>query len=145
MTDIHLNTGNNAIKQFRKVIGEVNKLKPDFVLTGGDNIADALSANWKRADAQYRRYNSMIKEFDMPVFNTLGNHDIFGLYKESGVSPNDPEYGKGMYKKRVGSPYYSFDHKNWHFIVLDGVGITDDRQIYWVGRPNAGRVAKSRP
>ncbi len=128
MTDIHLHQGKNAIKGFRKIIAGVNRLKPDFMLTGGDNIGDALSKNWKRADALYNCFNSTIKEFDMPVHNTLGNHDVFGLYIKSGVSPDDPEYGKRMYIKRIGSPYYSFDHKNWHFIVLDCIGLTEDRQ-----------------
>lgn len=153
MTDIHLNSGNNATKWFHRVIYDVNKLNPDFVLTGGDNIADALSQNWERADILYRHYNSMMEELNMPVYNTLGNHDVFGLYKESGVSHSSPEYGKGMYKKRVGSPYYSFDHKNWHFIVLDGVGITDDRQyiglvdslqVEWL-KADLEKVGKKKP
>ncbi len=153
MTDIHLYNGKNAIKWFHRVIDDVNKLNPDFVLTGGDNIADALSQNWEKADTLYRLYNSMIKEFNMPVYNTLGNHDVFGLYKVSGVSPDDPEYGKGMYQKREGSLYYSFDYKNWHFIVLDGVGLTDDRQfiglvdstqIEWL-KADLEKVGKKRP
>ena len=34
---------------------------------------------------------------------------------------------KKMYLKRIGQRYYSFDHKGWHFMILDSVGETADR------------------
>jgi len=128
MTDIHLQHENNEIQLFRKAIVSANKLKPDFVITGGDNIRDALAQSWDRSDSLYRLFSSMILELDMPVYTSLGNHDVFGLYKSSDISPGHPEYGKKMYENRLANRYYSFDFKNWHFIVLDGIGITDDRQ-----------------
>ena len=69
-----------------------DELNPDFVITGGDLIIDAL-----------------------------GNYEIFGLYRYSGVDPGHPEYGKKMYQKRIGKQYYSFDHRGWHFMILDSV------------------------
>ena len=62
----------------------------------------------------------------MPVYNTLGNHEVFGLYEKSGISPEHPEYGKQMYKNKLGDgkTYFSFDHIGWHFIILDGIGFT---------------------
>jgi Icc protein len=32
-----------------------------------------------------------------------------------------------MYEDRMGKTYYSFDHKGWHFIILDSIQPTEDR------------------
>ena len=58
----------------------------------------------------YKLYLETEEKFNMPVYNTLGNHEIFGIYKESGVSSDHPEYGEKMFEKRIGESYYSFDH-----------------------------------
>ncbi len=153
MTDIHLQPERHAVAGFQKAIDSVNKLKPDFMITGGDNVSDALEQNWQRADSLYRLFNLMKKKFNMPVYTTIGNHDVFGLYKESGVSPDHPEFGKKMYENRLGKRYYSFDHKNWHFIVLDDIGITKDRkyiglidadQLAWLGE-DLSKTGKEKP
>ena len=128
MTDIHLMSERNGVEGFKKAIETVNDLAPDFVITGGDLIMDALEQPYERADSLYNLYIETSKGFTMPVYNTLGNHDIFGLYETSGVNPTHPEYGKKMYLKRIGKRYYSFDHKGWHFMVLDSVGETEDRK-----------------
>jgi Icc protein len=46
---------------------------------------------------------------------------------KSGVVPTDPAYGKKMYQDRMGHTFYTFDHKGYHFVVLDSVVPTDDR------------------
>lgn len=88
---------------------------------------DALAQNWERSDLLYNLFDSMIANFEMPVYTTIGNHELFGVYVQSGILPTHQEYGKKMYEKRVTDTYYSFDFKDWRFIVLDGVGITDER------------------
>jgi 3',5'-cyclic AMP phosphodiesterase CpdA len=128
MTDIHLQPEKNAIQGFQKAIDEVNTLNPDFVITGGDNIMDALAQNRERSDSLYRLFDSMIESFDMPVYTTMGNHELFGVYEQSGISSEHPEYGKKMYEKRLADRYYTFEHKGWQFIILDGVEITDERR-----------------
>jgi 3',5'-cyclic AMP phosphodiesterase CpdA len=132
MTDIHLQPEKSAVEGFEKAIARTNTINPDFVLTGGDLIMDALGQKESRADSLYDLYQESVKNFKMPVYNTLGNHEVFGLYVESGIDPQHPEYGKAMYKKRLKeeSSYYSFNHKGWHFMVLDGIGYTEDRHYY---------------
>ena len=130
MTDIHIMPRRNAIEGFLQAIDTINSLKPDFVLTGGDNIMDALGQTYEISDSLYNIYEETVKNLKMPVYNTMGNHEVFGLYEESGISPNHKEYGKKLYENRLAKRYYSFDHKNWHFIVLDGVGFTEDRKYY---------------
>lgn len=128
ITDIHLQKEDQAPEGFRKAIADINALQPDFVLTGGDLIMDALEEPYESADSLYDMYVEEVKGFNMPVYNTIGNHELFGIYEVSGVSPDHPEYRYGMYEKRIGETYYSFDHKGWHFIVLNVIQDTEDRE-----------------
>jgi 3',5'-cyclic AMP phosphodiesterase CpdA len=130
MTDIHLTKEKNATEGFLQAIDTINRLTPDFVLTGGDNIMDALAVSYEKSTEAYNLYEAAIKNLKMPVYNSMGNHEIFGLYEKSGVSPDHKEYGKKMYENRLTKRYYSFDYKNWHFIVLDGISFTDDRHYF---------------
>jgi 3',5'-cyclic-AMP phosphodiesterase len=66
-------------------------------------------------------------DFGMKVYHTIGNHDAFGVYPKSGIGTADPGYGKQMFQERIGPTYYSFDRKGYHFIVLDSIQITADR------------------
>ena len=132
MTDIHVEPERHATDGLLQAIDTINKLKPDFVLTGGDNIMDALGQNWERSDSLYNLFKTTISNLKMPVYSTMGNHEVFGLYNESGISPDNLYYGKKLYENRIVKRYYSFDHKNWHFIVLDGIGFTDDRHYFGI-------------
>jgi Icc protein len=142
LTDIHLKPESGAAEGFQMAIDKVNALDPDFVITGGDLIDDALSAGYERADSLYTMYKEMETGFDMPVYNSMGNHDIFG-FSNPEVSRDHPEFGERMFEKRIGKRYYSFDHKGWHFIIIDGieegegtwgnyVGMVDREQLDWI-------------
>ncbi|WP_346854273.1 metallophosphoesterase [uncultured Draconibacterium sp.] len=130
MTDIHLTREREATVGFLQAIDTINKIAPDFALTGGDNIMDALEVSYEGGDSAYTLFDEYIKNLEMPLYSTMGNHEVFGLYEKSGVSPKHKEYGKNMYENRLAKRYYSFDHKNWHFVVLDGIGFTDDRNYF---------------
>lgn len=119
-------------------IAEVNTRQPDFVITGGDLIMDALGVSYERADSLYNLYEEVSKDFTMPVYNTLGNHEVFGIYEKSGIEPDHPDYRYAMYEKRLGETYYSFDHKGWHFMVLNSVIETEDR--HYIGMIDAEQM-----
>ena len=147
MTDIHLQPEKNAVEGFNQAIDSVNKLNPDFVITGGDLVMDALGQNFERAEMLYGLYQKSLQRYKMPVYNTMGNHEIFGIYEESGVDKNHPEYGEKMYENRIGQRYYSFDHKGWHFMILDAIGLTPERtyigqieeaQMEWIRKDLSG-------
>ena len=149
MTDIHLKPELQATKGFQMAIDSVNALEPDFVITGGDLIDDALSASFERADSLYDLYTEMAERFNMPVYNTMGNHDIFGYSSQPEVSPDHPEFGERMFEEKIGKRYYSFDHKGWHFMIIDGiekgdgtwgdyVGMVDREQLEWIKKDLAG-------
>ena len=114
---------------------------------------DALGQTFGRADSLYTLYKGTVEEFNMPVYNTMGNHEIFGIYDGSGVPKDHPEYGKKMFQKRLNKRYYSFDYKGWHFMILDGIkdtkksrylGMVDEEQMSWISDDLAG-IDKSTP
>ena len=143
MTDIHLESKASAVEGFESAVAQVNGLNPPpaFVITGGDLIADALGQKKTRADSLYDLYTKESGLFKMPVYNSIGNHEYFGVFRESGVSTSDPEFGEGMFQKRLGGGHASssFDRGRWHFILLDGISPTPDRN--YIGRVDSSELA----
>ncbi|HZX10621.1 MAG TPA: metallophosphoesterase [Acidobacteriota bacterium] len=141
LTDIHVQPELHASEGFQQTVQMVNDLKPDFVVTGGDLVMDVLGQSFARADRLYQMYLDLSDQFEMPVYNTMGNHEIFGVNENSGVKSSHPELGKKMYQNRIDELYYSFDYKGWHFMILDSVQITsdhsyvgevDEQQMGWI-------------
>jgi len=133
LTDIHLQPERGAIEAFGQLIDSVNALNPDFVITGGDLVYDVLGKSYSRADSLYDLYDSLSARFNMPVYNTMGNHEPFGIYEKSGISESHPEYGKKMFENRIGPRYQSFVHKGWKFFLLDSFEATPERKYRgWV-------------
>ena len=130
MTDLHVQPEKRADEGVARAIEKVNELGPDFVITGGDLIMDALGQTQGRSDSLYRMYDSLQQGFEMPVYNTLGNHELFGIYERSGVDRSHPLYGEKMYEKYLGKPYYAFDHKGWRFYIFDSVDDTGEGRYY---------------
>jgi 3',5'-cyclic AMP phosphodiesterase CpdA len=126
MTDIHLEPENSATEELLQAIDKINKLNPDFVITGGDNIMDGSVQKFSRADSLYNLYTGTMKSLKMPLYTGFGNHDTYGY--SDGLKPY--QY-KEMFKKRIGKTYYSFSHKNWHFIVLDAIMYGEDEYSYY--------------
>jgi len=152
LTDIHITPDKDAPKGFQQAIDTVNKLGPDFVITGGDLIMDALGQNRSRADSLYQLYGGLMKGFSMPVHNTVGNHELFAFYNRT-IDTLDPDYGEGMFRRYFGDPYQSFDYKGWHFILLKSIEQTPSRgyegkinpvQMEWL-KNDLAKVADSTP
>lgn len=147
LTDIHLKPEMRATEGFQMAIDTVNAIQPDFVLTGGDLIDDALRASHGRADSLYRLYKEMSARFQMPVYNAMGNHEHYGFTAQPPVDPSDPDYGDRMFERQIGKRYYSFDHKGWHFMVLEGTteieegryeGLIEEEQLNWIREDLSG-------
>lgn len=74
-------------------------------------------------------------------YPVCGNHDI-------NLKAPEPEYAKVTFQRMFGPTYYSFDHGDVHFVVLDDIGYTgwdvqaeekgatigwvDERQLQWL-------------
>jgi 3',5'-cyclic AMP phosphodiesterase CpdA len=145
MTDIHVMPERRGAEGFAAAIERVNEIGPDFVITGGDLIYDALETSYGRADSLYDLYIGMCESFRMPVHHTIGNHEVYGLYHGSGADPAHPEFGRAMFNQRLGggSSSSSFDFGGWHFIMLDTIGFTGVRSYYGhVGRETLEWLAR---
>jgi Icc protein len=141
MTDIHLTQQRNAVQGFTQAIDAINGLHPDFVITGGDLIMDALQQSYPAADSAYNLYTGTAKNLTMPLYNTMGNHEVYGITREKDADTLNPEYGEKMFEKKLGKSYYSFSHKGCKFMVLNSIedtkkkgyiGKIDDAQITWI-------------
>jgi len=141
MTDIHITDQNHAAEGFQKAIDKAESLNPDFIVTGGDLIMDALSQQYSRADSLYNLYTGLKKRFTHSVYDCMGNHEIWAWDKNLKVDTTLAEYGKGMYTKRIKPAYYSVNLNGWHFIFLSSVqrdygglyfGNIDENQIKWL-------------
>lgn len=144
-TDIHIQPEKNATKGFLQAIDTINKLKPDFVITGGDLIMDALGQSYPRADSLYKLYVETSQKITSPVYNTMGNHEIYGIYQNSGADPTHPEYGEKMFERRLGKSYYDFNHKGWKFMVLNSVEDTKKKPLYWDDRQRTTSLDNGNP
>jgi 3',5'-cyclic-AMP phosphodiesterase len=78
------------------------------------------------------------QDLGLKVHHAIGNHDIFGVYAKSGIGIAEPGFGKLMSQERIGQTYYSFDHKGYHFVLLDSIQVTADRN--WVAGVDATRL-----
>jgi Icc protein len=138
LTDAHIQPELNATIGTDMAFKKARTIKADFAINGGDHVFDSLGVPTQRALALYDLYGKTEQDLGLKVYHTLGNHDVLGIYPASGTSPTDPIYGKKLYEDRFGKAYYSFDRKGHHFIVLDSIGITDDRA--YEGRIDAAQL-----
>ena len=121
-----------------KIVDYIIKDRPDFVIHVGDMIQtsygkkepdEAIYDMWKKFD------NSVylpFKKANIDMFVTKGNHDILWEAR--------PIYNKIWAERKFtkdieGSPlsYYTFEHKQCFFIVMDGSGVwISDKQRTWL-------------
>lgn len=128
-TDIHLDYKGNSLQYFDKAVNTINRLKPDFIITGGDNLNDATQPDESYADSLYNLYLYQIKRINMPVYTGIGNHESFGTNNPE-ISLGNPLFGKKMYESKIGKRYYTFSQEGWKFFMIDGIKIIDTGHRY---------------
>lgn len=152
-TDPHIQVELKAADGCRACFAKIDQLKPDFVLAGGDLVFDANETSTVKARELFGLYEETLKRISAPVYAVPGNHDVIGLSNKSNVPATDPLYGKKYFEDRIGKRYRSFDHKGWHFVLLDSIGATanrgfvgliDEEQMEWL-RGDLKKVGTTRP
>lgn len=120
-------TGAHIERTFDEVIDEVQILDPDFVICVGDLIEgytdDTLAMN-----AEWDTLINTVGKLTCPFYFVPGNHDISN------------EADRLIYERRTGvKRYYSFNHKNSHFVILDNTMTywtspqpVDEEQLEWL-------------
>ncbi|MBA7598470.1 3',5'-cyclic adenosine monophosphate phosphodiesterase CpdA [subsurface metagenome] len=129
ITDIHLDAIEEHRIFFEKAIREINKINPAFVIITGDLLLEAERVTISQAKEWYDIYSGLISNFNMSIFNMVGNHDVVGIHYKKDIS-TEPGYNKEMYRDYFGPTYYSFDWSSYHCIVLDPNEFLDGNQFY---------------
>lgn len=146
LSDIHVKPGAIPEAGMAKALQHVQQLsKPvDFIINGGDAIMDALEADKQKTQLQWDLFNSLMKkENSLPVYHTIGNHDIWGWFVKDNKPESDRLYGKQWAVENLQMPgrYYRITKGNWHFIVLDSTQLNpaggyiaklDEEQMNWL-------------
>ena len=137
ITDVHLSSDNNAPARFNACIDKIKERKIDFFLNGGDSImaADGKDIGREQVSEMWDLWKTSRNRFsEYEMYSCLGNHDMWWAAPDK----VDPMYGKGYAMQQLGMPstFYSFDKKDWHFIVLDsnvdGGGALGNKQMQWL-------------
>lgn len=131
ITDIHMEYSQGTMKSFDNTVKQMNSLKPDFIITGGDNVKDARQQRETYADSLYTLYLKQVKRFNSKVYTGIGNHESFGVSNPS-VNMAGEMYGKKMYESKIGKTYYSFTWKGWKFFMLDDIKDTGSKYIGFI-------------
>ena len=107
---VMLGDNRNGYGTFSQIIDQVNAINPAFVVDNGDLV-------YGGEPNRYRLFYQTVAKLHVPLYTTLGNHDIRAN-------------GRKIYTELFGPPYYSFDYLNNHFVFLDSSrGWTEKRAI----------------
>jgi len=118
----------DRMQLFRNV---VDSAKPDFVIITGDLIKDALRVPESEATKLYQLFKTEMGKMATSAWWVPGNHENFGIERHlSLVSPQNPLYGRKMYRHYFGPDYYSFNYGGCHFIGLNSLSFDD---LYYYG------------
>jgi 3',5'-cyclic AMP phosphodiesterase CpdA len=125
LTDQHVTSRRQGHEGYKKGIQSINALDPapDLVLMGGDMVFDGLYTELETYRESIRLYRSITEELNMPYYHCIGNHDVLGLSSRRKVPKDHPGIGRKMIMAELGmeKDYYSFNHKGWHFVVLNSI------------------------
>ncbi len=96
---VMLGDNRDGYDTFSQILDQINAINPAFTVDDGDLVFGG-------EPHKYRLFYQMVSKLKVPLYTTLGNHDI-------------RENGRPTYTKLFGPPYYSFDYKNAHLVFLD--------------------------
>lgn len=130
-TDTHNQPELRANEGTALALQKIKSLKPDLCIQGGDHVMDLTSVPRERSLMLLDQYQKTEHALDgIPIEHVIGNHDVFGRSPDSGVDPTDPLYGKKAFEQRFNTrTYRSFDRSGYHFILLDSIQTTSQRDF----------------
>ncbi len=128
-TDTHTQPELSAAEGTSLAFAKIKSLKPDLCIQGGDHAMDIAAVPRDRSLMLLDLYQKTEQSLDgIPIHHVIGNHDIFGRDPSTNVATSDPLYGKKAFEQRFNTrTYRSFDRAGYHFILLDSIQITPNR------------------
>ncbi len=125
LTDMHVRRQRRGHEGYAVCIDSVNRLSPlpELALMGGDMAFDGLYNEKSDFIDMIDLFKTNSDKLRMPYYGCIGNHDVLGLSTRRKVAVDDPDIGKKLIMESLGmdKSYYSFDHKGWHFVILDTI------------------------
>ena len=123
VSDTHITGSVNPVRNLKAIAAELNAMnpKPAFVLVTGDLTEAGLTPQWER-------YAEILKDFSMPVYSVVGNHET--KWSHLGTF--------GLQKYLNQEQQYSFDYGGVHFVAVNsGVwlqhhGLIDRSELTWL-------------
>jgi outer membrane protein assembly factor BamB len=135
VTDTHITGSTNPVRNLKAIAAELNAMnpKPAFVVVTGDLTEAGLPIQWER-------YAEILKDFTMPVYNVVGNHEM--KWSHLGTF--------GLHKYLNQEQQYSFDHGGVHFVAMNSAvwlqhhGLIDKSELAWL-RNDLEKAGRSTP
>ena len=130
-TDTHTQPELSAAQGTAQALVKIKSLKPDLCIQGGDHAFDLAAVPRDRSLMLFDLYQKTEQALDgIQIHHVIGNHDVLGRDPASNVATSDPLYGKKAFEQRFATKTYrSFDRQGYHFILLDSIQITPERQF----------------
>lgn len=149
VSDTHVSRDESKIERMDKLSKMINSgilPKVEFVINTGDVVSrvygDYRPETPDSSDNRLRRAVEAFKKLQVPWYFAMGNHD----YKIGPDRDSDTYFPKReidsmevIWKRETGfPPFYSFDHSNWRFIILNSMRGRylhrqfDDQQMDWL-------------
>jgi len=114
-----------SLDKMRDFVDVMNRQKVDFVM----HLGDFKDEDEKKLEVDTLSYLSAIEmeyaKFEGPIYHCVGNHDVDSITK--------PQFLAGIENTGISAdrPYYSFDRKKFHCIVLDANFYEDGRDHFY--------------
>lgn len=102
-------TGGEDRGIFKKIIGQMNTLSPDFVVSIGD-VIDGYTTDESYLNRLWNEFDSLTQTIKVPFYIAPGNHDVSNSWMEA------------QWRKRFGCTYQAVDVSDNLFLFLN----TDD-------------------
>jgi predicted MPP superfamily phosphohydrolase len=156
LTDMHVTERNNAQAGFAAALQSLKQIDPppQFLITGGDHVMDALAQTRERTVEQWDMYGKILADNTrLKTYPCIGNHDVWGWSAKTDYSA-EKDFGKPIALERLGMKdrFYSFDAGGWHFVILDNIQLRnkgyfatlDDEQHAWLEKDLEKNMAGQR-
>jgi len=135
LTDIHLSLDRlRSENGFQAAIDTAIQKNADLIITGGDNIDIDGTKDTTYCLTLYKEYYDFLMKQDIKIYPTIGNHD---RYWAGGI---ESLHNAGLFESYFSKSYKSFDHKGWHFMILNSVEVSDGK--YVVGEDQKNWIVK---
>ncbi|MBT6068134.1 hypothetical protein HOG48_00080 [Candidatus Peregrinibacteria bacterium] len=85
-------------------VDDINKMGAEFMVFIGDSVM------YGEEDNYFALKNTVLDELELPIFASIGNHDVLA---------SDPENARSFHEKYLGEFYSSFKKDSEYFIFLD--------------------------